>query len=115
MLAAMMVLRPNLSISQPPSRPNTPPHTAAMVSRLPTQLVTIGLLGGSFSNSAMAGAATSGVMSSSYVSNRKPMLAMTMMSQCLVVSVGAGEDMVRDAVRSWDASQRPRREESITR
>ena len=35
MLAAMIVLRPNRSISQPPSSPNTPPHKAVSHSKLP--------------------------------------------------------------------------------
>ena len=65
MLAAMMVLRPKRSTSQPPSRPNTPPHSAAIHSNLPTQSVTIGLFSGTFSSSAIAGAATSGVISNS--------------------------------------------------
>ena len=35
MLATMTVLRPSRSISQPPSRPNTPPHRAAIQSIRP--------------------------------------------------------------------------------
>ena len=64
-LPAMTLLRPNLSTNQPPSRPNTPPHNAAIHSRRPTQSVTMGLFIGIFSNSAIAGAATSGVISNS--------------------------------------------------
>ena len=65
MLSAMIVLRPNLSTSQPPSRPKTPPQRALIHSRRPTQLVTSGLFMGTLSNSEIAGAATSGVISNS--------------------------------------------------
>ncbi len=108
MLAAMTVLRPNLSTSQPPSRPNTPPHNAAIHNRRPTQSVTMGLFCGILSSSAMAGAATSGVISNSYVSNRKPMLAMRMMSHLVTVSLAgspAGGFMARDGGRAQKHNQ----------
>ena len=50
----------------------------------------MGLFSGTFKSSAIAGAATNGVINNSYVSKRKPMLAMTMISQVVVVNLGVG-------------------------
>src|SRR5437870_10740084 len=88
MLMAITLLRPSLSTSQPPSKPNTPPHSADIQRRRPTQSVTMGLFNGIFNSSAIAGAATSGVISNSYVSNRKPILAMVTTSQAVTESLG---------------------------
>src|SRR5439155_18727019 len=83
MLKAITLLRPSLSTSQPPSKPNTPPHSADIQRSRPTQSVTMGLFNGIFNSSAIAGAATSGVINNSYVSKRKPMLAMVSTSQAV--------------------------------
>ncbi len=65
MLAAMIRFRPNRSINQPPSNPNTPPQSAVIHNIFPVHCVTNGLLAGTWRNSAMAGTATRGVISSS--------------------------------------------------
>src|SRR5437667_10578910 len=92
MLYAMMVLRPNRSMSHPPSRPKIPPQSAVIQSMLPNQRMTTGLFGGNCSSSAIAGTATSGVINSSYVSKRKPMLAMVRTSQA-----------VKESLDGWDS------------
>src|SRR5262245_52748251 len=81
MLATMMVLRPKRSMSQPPSRPNTPPDNADSHKSELIQNRTSGLFGGTPRSSEMAGAAITGSMSNSYVSNRKPMDATISTSQ----------------------------------
>src|SRR6476620_11715687 len=88
MLAAMMRFRPNRSMSQPPSNPNTPPDNADSHSNRPVHCVTAGLFGGNCNNSAIAGTPTSGVINSSYVSNRKPIAAMAQTSHCVGVRGG---------------------------
>src|SRR5437867_12643956 len=91
MLKAITLLRPSLSTSQPPSKPNTPPHSADTQRSRPTQSVTMGLFNGIFNSSAIAGAATNGVISNSYVSKRKPMLPMVRTSQAVRESLDGGD------------------------
>ena len=65
MLSARTFFRPNRSVSQPPSNPKMPPQSAAIHNNRPTHAVTSGLLTGTWSNSAIAGAAMSGNSSNS--------------------------------------------------
>ena len=65
MLAAMTVLRPRRSISQPPRSPNTPPHRAAIHSVRPIHVVTSGSRGPTPINSARASAPIAGNIKSS--------------------------------------------------
>jgi hypothetical protein len=65
MLPANTVLRPNRSVNQPPSKPNTPPQSAVSQNMLPTHSVTSGLFGGTCNSSASAGPAIRGSMSNS--------------------------------------------------
>ncbi len=122
MLAIMIVLRPRRSISRPPSRPNTPPHSAAIHSIRPPQARTCTLVGGAprFSpsvglnpssaahpvglpsaltwiSSPTASEPITGNINSSYVSNRKPIEAIVSTMMRVVdprraVADGAAED-----------------------
>ena len=65
MLAIMIDLRPRRSISQPPHKPNTPPHSAEIHSMRPDQRRTASLSAGTRSNSEIACPPMTGNMSNS--------------------------------------------------
>src|SRR5262249_49828871 len=105
MLPIITDLRPRRSTSQPPRRPKTPPHRAVIQSTRPTHAVTSGWLGGTRSTSDSAGARTSGVMSSSYVSKRKPMAATISTSHAVKPRrAAAGEELTSASSGEWGTS-----------